>query len=761
MLYPAPSARRLARLVAMLLVLLAPSASAAGSGALSVLESVPEPVVLPLGAGRLDLAPRAAVLIDDTGADSIEAVAALPRERFAALGLASGPVPPTDSTVPRWFLVELSNGMSGPVPVVLDIRRQTIAEIGVYLETDDGWVSGRGGLVESPAGRDFQVPSNAFALEIPPGDHRLFLRVRGGVNVPLELFDPATFVEFNQWYALASGAFSGLGIGLLMFNGFLFLRTRDRLYLAFLVLLGTHVVFRAFSEGFGQLLIPGQAGLIGSLFATSFLAYIGSTLLFHDEFLDLSRAAPRQHYFFRAATVVFYVGAICAFFRPTEVIGVLLLPVALSSWMLLASGLFQSYRGLRPARIYTGALCFPILTGAARSLESLGVVDLPAGFHVIDNSAGTLAVLVFAIATAERIAQMREEKQRAEQAAISAEVAARARSDFLARMSHEIRTPMNGVLGMSDLLAETSLSSEQMRYVRTISASGSTLVHVINDLLDFSKLEAGKLEIERIPFDPRALLRETADVFRLGHQRDGIELDVFVADAVPIYVTGDPYRLRQVLTNLLGNAFKFTESGTIRVAMAPGEDLGTLHMVVSDSGIGIAPDDQEGLFDAFTQATRETTRKYGGTGLGLSISRELVTLMGGRIWVESELGHGANFHVVCRLPRCPAEDFRAAQGKQLDVDHVEPMFVLVVDDNEINRRVAGGHLEKLGHSLIMAKDGAEGLAKAQLHHDDLDLVLMDWEMPELDGPAATRGLRTWEASTERVNLFWTAIEKSA
>jgi signal transduction histidine kinase/CheY-like chemotaxis protein len=349
------------------------------------------------------------------------------------------------------------------------------------------------------------------------------------------------------------------------------------------------------------------------------------------------------------------------------------------------------------------------------------------------------------------------QKQEIEKLLQSAQQASRLKGEFLANVSHEIRTPMNGILGMTSLALQTPLSADQREYLEIARNSGESLLTLLNDILDFSKIEANRMDIESVPFMLHTCVQESLQTFASQAHDKGLGLESDIDPIIPQSLIGDPTRLRQVLLNLISNSVKFTQQGkvTLRARRESIEEAFTVvEFQVQDTGPGVPADKQSLIFEAFRQADGSTTRRFGGTGLGLAISSRLVQMMGGRIWVDSVPGQGSTFCFTARFQLPAARELSpesGADGIRKLASAVEgrfrPLRILVAEDNVVNQKLVVRLLEKQGHEVEVAVDGSQALSLVS--HKHYDLILMDVQMPEIDGLEATRQIRLNEAETGR------------
>lgn len=353
----------------------------------------------------------------------------------------------------------------------------------------------------------------------------------------------------------------------------------------------------------------------------------------------------------------------------------------------------------------------------------------------------------------------REELVKAKRAA---EAATEAKAIFLANMSHELRTPMNGIIGMVDILKRTELTDVQFEYLNIIESSGENLLTIINDILDLSKIEAGHMELESIPFSLKDELRRVINIMQILADKKKLSVILRLDEKIPVFVKGDPVRLKQIIINMVNNAIKFTEKGSITISVEKkSEENGRVQLLfrVMDTGIGISTEGQKKLFQSFSQVDKSTTRKYGGTGLGLMISKNLTQLMNGEIGVESVEGVGSTFWFAISMEVSDQESYNKLQ--QADNSSYEnktrmqlKLNILLAEDNKINQKVALLNLNNLGHKVDVASNGKEAVEKFE--QGDYDLIFMDVQMPVMDGVQASKKIRELENnsnSTKKIPII--------
>lgn len=694
----------------------------------------------------------------------------------------------------NWFVFALRNGLSEERALLLEVDYAILDELEFYCLGD------REPPRYIPAGDHIQYASRflkvrnfVFPVELQADETRhCLVRVQSSSNImlPVQVFDTLAYMEATQSRERIVGVLYGIALALLIYNLVQYFSSRQSVYFFFTLHVLGGMLYMTFMDGtLSNLWIALDMQDAGAIIAISLAA--AGALLFASEFLELEHT---HIWLFRVGNLLFFISI--AFIFATLIAPLRWMHISISLYILLACfylawvGLVRVRDGFDLARIYLAGfgLVFLVISWIVVNLFILQADLRWITYGVSGVWIAELVVLSVALGT--RVKVMERAHTQLNQRMQNLHDQSQSRTEFMAKVSHEIRTPMNGVLGLTELMLGTPMDKDQKRYVKAIQNAGRGLLDVIGDILDFSRIEAGKMKFTLNPFDLQALLHDACAIYEFEARAKCIELGCFIAPGTPLNLVGDETRIRQIILNTLSNAFKYTNSGYVHINVQLSDQIHNdklvLHFEVEDTGIGISAEDQNKLFQSWSQLDQGWQSSRGGVGLGLVISQQIAELMGGEMGVQSELGKGSCFwfNVPVGLPEnvqtaesaivldlfdgssrfaeqtASLDSAETGSGEPIELavpesgvfDSVQPEAarketvprILVVEDNEINQNVIVGFMSKMGLPVALADNGRVALERVKTDDVRFDLILMDCEMPVMDGYEAASRILKWQ-----------------
>ncbi|OUR86722.1 hypothetical protein A9Q81_27765 [Gammaproteobacteria bacterium 42_54_T18] len=618
------------------------------------------------------------------------------------------------------------------------------------------------------------IPSRAFAFPITlqaGSNHTYYFaaKSRDTLEMPISLFTQAEFDKHKQTEQYVLGSYFGGVIVIAFFMLTLYVNFRDRMLITISIyLICLAGVVGSVTGVTSQIVITDSPELAKNIRIIWLAVAMMCTMLFGIDYLESKKNMPKLHCAFLATTagcaLLPFLMIFIPFFYLIQLTLVFCIVVAIIA---ITACIIMLRKKYKPAIYYSLAWCWFLFGSVANVGRAFGLLPINTWTEYGFQWGSMVSVVCLALGIASKFHSERENLSKLEKLAFkekqdrlkaqittqeeqlkskNAEADSRAKGEFLANMSHEIRTPMNGVLGLTQLLKDTPLTPIQKNLLSTIETSGKTLLGVLNDILDYSKIESGKFDVEEIPVKPEEIVKNTTELFRQRAKEKNLNISCHVEPNVPDIIASDPTRLSQILLNLTSNALKFTNEGEIRIKVLRSSNQ-HLRFEVSDTGIGLSKEQQKKLFQSFSQADSSTTRKFGGTGLGLYISRRLSELMGGEIGVESAYNKGATFWFTILVNETIQANSRDTKIQSLTLDEklkcsdFSMLNIMVAEDNKVNQMVIKGLLKKLNIEPVIVENGAECVSTLCSAGKIFNCLLMDCEMPEVDGYEATSRIR--------------------
>ena len=645
-----------------------------------------------------------------------------------------------------WFQLDVYNEVDNFETYILEFGYSLLDKIDVYVVDTQGNIQEAYQLGDTKEyqKRIIHLPSYAVPIELERYEQKriyFYIKTKSSFRAPVHVSHIVNYLTLISDQQIVQGIFYGVAFGLLMYNLFLTIYLREPSYVYYLFFIISCIVFVASIDGNG-FRVWGES-LYWQQYSTYVMAHIAviTGLLFACSLLEI----PRKTWMFRSAMFMVAahgLGVALCFFGDVMFSALyLILTAMLGTLVLITLGIVRARQGYGPAMNFLfgwGAFLLGVIT---LGLSGLGIFQKTIWANYSFQLGVAAQLVLLSLGLARRINLLKDQERTASEAVIVAQSENKAKSEFLAKMSHEIRTPMSGVLGMVELIKDTPLNEQQNRYIDTIYHSGEALLGVINDILDYSKIESGKLNLEKIDFNVENLVSECAALLNIKMLEKNIEFIGKFDSQVPRAIKGDPTRVRQILLNLLSNAWKFTDEGSIVIHVSRLEENETakIRFAISDSGIGIDEEQQKKLFQSFSQADSSTTRKYGGTGLGLAICKQLSELMGGGIGVESVAGQGSTFWFTIEEHIC--EDTQAEEIP-------EQVSILLVDQSIQYLETMAMELTQKSIEVSIAKNSEEALASVERASQGsmYDAIIVNGLLPEV------KGLHLIQSLNQKFNL---------